>query len=85
MPLKTIDPNAFHGVDDVAAIFGMSKKWVYYSFSPQCPPAKTGVNGGGKSRWLGWQILAFAENKRLAGVTPKPQPRLRKPRRKKVA
>ena len=31
------DPNDILGVDDIAAIFGRTKKWVYETFTAQCP------------------------------------------------
>lgn len=80
-PVRTAagDPNDILGVDDIASIFGRPKKWVYETFTAQCPPSKTGANGGGYSLWFRWQVLAFMEAKRIAARTA--PPRRRKPRK----
>ncbi len=77
------DPNEVLGVEDIAKMFRTTKKWVYETFTPQCPPSKTGINGGGRSLWFRWQVLAFMEAKRIANQRqPRNAARRRKPRKK---
>lgn len=47
------------GVDEVAAHFGMSARWVYDTFSVAMPPMKF----GNRSRWYRWQLKAYAAEK----------------------
>lgn len=52
------------GVDEVAAQFGMSLRWVYDTFSVAVPPMKF----GNRSRWYRWQLKAYAAEKYRAAA-----------------
>ncbi len=80
------DPNASIGVLEVAVLLDMSPKWVYETFSRMVPPRKTGINGGGLSRWKRKQVDDWLEVSSKIHVTvPDRHRKPRKPRKKKVA